>query len=96
MAAAGVGGGAGPFFLLISGWRQPSLRRAHHGQMQENSPGPGPRRLGLPPQRCMHVGEEPPPLPPWARDQGRGGGSALDLVSLRTRPPLQLRPAGGP
>lgn len=54
-----------------------------------------PRRLGLPRKRCMHEGEEPPPLPPWARDRGRGGGSALDLVSLRTRPPCSSGQRGG-
>lgn len=44
-------------------------------------------------QRCMHVGEgPPPPYTPWASDWGRDGGSGL--VACRTRPP-RLRPAGG-
>lgn len=47
-------------------------------------------------QRCMHMGEGPPPLTPWpgAGEGRRDGGSGLGWVPCRTRPP-RLRTAGG-
>lgn len=47
-------------------------------------------------QRCMHMGEGPPPLTPWpgAGERRRDGGSGLGWVPCRTRPP-RLRTAGG-
>lgn len=47
-------------------------------------------------QRCMHMGEGPPPLTPWpgAGEGRRDGGSGLGWVPCRTRPP-RLQTAGG-
>lgn len=47
-------------------------------------------------QRCMHMGEGPPPLTPWpgAGEGRRDGGSGLGWVPCRTRPP-RLRTVGG-
>lgn len=82
----GSGARGRPFFL----WARDGLRHASAEPTvaERTRTAIKPPRLGLLPrcswQRCMHMGEGPPPFTPWAR---AWGGRRLRPGALQARPP---------